>query len=425
MTAVELVKKKRDGGALSAEEIAFLVRGIVSGAVSEAQTGAFLMAAYLRGLSQDETVALTLEMAHSGEMLDLSRIPGTVDKHSTGGVGDKTTLVVAPLVAAAGVPVPKLSGGALGHTGGTVDRWQAIPGFRTDLTTEAFIAQLTEIGVAVGGHTSRLAPADKKLYALRDQTATVDSVSLIAASVMSKKLACGAAAILLDVKCGRGAFVTDPERAKELAMTMVEIGQAAGRRMCALITAMDQPLGKAVGEGIEMAEAIETLQGGGPADFVELCLLVGSQMVHLGGKAESPEAARPVLEELLGSGAAYAKFKQMVAAQGGNLAVLDAPEELGRAKHERLIKADRSGFIQEINAHVIGEVARGLVVNHRGGIMVEHKVGDKVAAGELLATLLTDMPEKLDEAACRVEAAYLIGEGKPVAASVLLCPAIR
>lgn len=420
MTAVELIKKKRDGGVLSAEEIAFLVRGIVSGEVSEAQTGAFLMAAYLRGLSPQETVALTLEMASSGEMLDLSRIPGTVDKHSTGGVGDKTTLVVAPLVAAAGVPVPKLSGGALGHTGGTVDRWASIPGFRTDLTTQEFIAQLAEIGVAVGGHTSRLAPADKKVYALRDQTATVDSVPLIAASVMSKKLACGAAAILLDVKCGRGAFVTDPERAKELAMTMVEIGQAAGRRMRALITAMDQPLGKAVGEGLETAEAIMTLRGEGPADFLELCLLVSSHMVHLGGKADSPESARPELEQLLQNGAALAKLRQLVIAQDGEAAALDDPEALGRANHRMDLISLRNGYVQQINARTIGEVARALVRNHKGGVLLERKVGDKVEEGEVLAQLSTDLPEVLPEALARVDNAYLIGESPPQPPPLLL-----
>ena len=420
----ELIRKKRDGAELAAGEIASFVRGVLSGEFNEAQTAAFLMAVYFRGLTPQETSALALEMAHSGEMLDLSSIPGTVDKHSTGGVGDKTTLVVAPLVAAAGVPVPKLSGRALGHTSGTVDRLESIPGLSMDLGTARFIDQVQKIGVAVGGQTARLVPADKKIYALRDQTATVEVTSLIAASVMSKKLAGGASAILLDVKCGQGAFISDLTQAKEMAELMVHIGTSAGRKTRALITPMDEPIGRAVGEGIEMAEAIYTLDGEGPADFVELCLLIGSHMVHLGGKADSPEAAREKLQELLESGAAFEKFAEMVAAQGGDVKALDCPEELGQAQHEREITAPQAGFIQQIDAHVIGEVSRILVKHHKGGVLVERKVGEKVEVGEVIARLQTDLPETLEESARRVAAAYQIGAEQPTPRPLLLCPPI-
>jgi pyrimidine-nucleoside phosphorylase len=337
-------------------------------------------------------------------------------------VGDKTTLIVAPLVAAAGVPVAKLSGRALGHTSGTIDRLEAIPGLRTDLTTAELIAQVKKIGLAVGSQTANLVPADKKLYALRDQTATVEVVSLIAASVMSKKLAGGAEGILLDVKCGKGAFIKDLRQAKELAQIMVEIGKSAGRKMTALITAMEEPLGKAVGEGVETCEAIETLRGNGPADLVDLSLLIASHMICLGGKVVSPESARELLTELLKNGAALEKFRQMVIAQGGDSKVFDNPQSLAEARFEEHFKAGKSGFIQQISAYAIGTIARGLVKNHKGGILLERKVGEKVEKGEVLARLLSDDPDALKEARQQIGAAYVIGDEKPKPLPVLLCP---
>jgi pyrimidine-nucleoside phosphorylase len=425
MNVTDLIRKKRDGGELSEAEIGELIGGLGKGEVPDYQTTALLMAVFFRGLSAKETGALALAMAHSGEMLDLSGLPGSVDKHSTGGVGDKTTMVVAPLVAAAGVPVAKLSGRALGHTSGTIDRLESIPGFRTNLSTEEMLRQVKAIGVAVAAQSDRLVPADKKLYALRDRTATVESVPLIAASVMSKKLAGGASGVLLDVKCGRGAFMATLPEAKLLAETMVAIGKAAGRKMLALITAMEQPLGRAVGEAIEVGEALETLAGKGPGDFRELCLLVASHMVYLGGKAESPEGAGKQLLTLLDEGKALNKFKQMVEAQGGEVKALEDGDYFNGAKYRCSLKADKSGFIRRINAHIVGEVARDLVADHRGGIMLAEKVGAKVEAGDELAGLLADKEEKLDGARLKLATAYEIGEIPPEVLPLLLLPAIE
>jgi pyrimidine-nucleoside phosphorylase len=421
MHATEIIRKKRDGEELTAAEIAFVIQAGLTGEMTEAQLGAFLMAIYWRGMTEAETCALALEMAHSGEMLDLSVLPNTVDKHSTGGVGDKTTMIVAPLAAAAGVPVAKLSGRALGHTSGTIDRLEAIPGLRTDLGMEKLIDQVQRIGLAVGAQTADLAPADKKLYAMRDSTATVESAPLIAASVMSKKLAGGAQNILLDVKCGRGAFMQDLAQAQELSELMVAIGKGAGRRTRALITAMDEPLGNAIGEGIETWEAIRTLQGDGPADLVELSLLVAAHMVEMGGKAPNIEAAGTLVKELLENGAALGKFRQMVAAQGGALEVFENPEQLYQTKHELLLKAPRSGFIQVIDAHIIGEVARTIVHDHKGGVLLKHKVGEEVQSGEILAILLSDNQTALEPAQSKAMQAFVIGDVAPVLPPVLLC----
>lgn len=424
MRIVDIIRKKRDGEGLSDEEIAFLVEKVVRGDLDPAQIGAFLMACYFRGLSKEETSHLAIQMAHSGEMLDLSEIPGTVDKHSTGGVGDKTTLVVAPLAAAAGVPVLKLSGPALGHTGGTIDRLKAIPGFRTDLEIGEFISQVKDIRVAVGGHTKDLVPADKILYAARDRTATVEVIPLIASSVMSKKLAGGAEAIVLDVKCGGGAFMPELNQAKELAEAMVAIGEAAGRRTCALITDMEQPLGNAVGEGLETWEAIETLKGNGPKDFVELCLLVASHMIYLGKKADSVEQARTKAEELLESGAALNKFRQMVEAQGGDPEVVENPGPLAESMHSRDIRAARDGYITAIDARRVGEIARSLVQSHRGGVILERKVGDMAKEGEVLARMLSDSKEALDSGAERMEGVFTLGDNPPAKRHLLLHPPI-
>lgn len=393
----DVIMKKRQGGSLTREEIDFFVSGYVAGDIKDYQVSALLMAVFFRGLDREETADLTLAMAGSGDQADLSGIPGVkVDKHSTGGVGDKTTLVLAPLVAAAGVPVAKMSGRGLGHTGGTIDKLESIPGFSVNIAPGDFIRQVGEIGVAVVAQTGNLVPADKKLYSLRDVTATVDCVPLIASSVMSKKIASGADAIVLDVKAGSGAFMRNGREAGDLARTMVEIGKLTGRKTVALITDMDQPLGYTVGNALEVREAIDTLQGRGPADLVELCLALGGEMLLLGGKAASSEEAERILRELLANGAAVGKFKQMVAAQGGDPGVADDMGMLPRAARQREVTAAAGGYVVSINAEMVGRAAMLLgagrvskesPIDLAAGIVLFKKVGDRVAAGEPLATM--------------------------------------
>jgi pyrimidine-nucleoside phosphorylase len=386
----EITERKQQGRALAAGEIAWAVRGFTAGEIGEAEMAALLRAIHARGMDPRETADLTSAMARSGCRLDLSGIPGVkVDKHSTGGVGDKTTLVVAPLVASAGVPVAKLSGRALGHTGGTLDKLETIPGLRTNLSPGEIISQVREIGLCIAAQTDDLCPADKKIYALRDRTGTVDSVPLIAASVMSKKIAGGADAILLDVKCGRGAFMRSREEARALAGLMVELGTAAGRRTVALVTNMDQPLGRAVGDAFEMAEAIETLHGRGPADFAEFCIALGAEMLVLGGKAASTGQATPVLRALLAEGSALARLREMVRRQGGDAGVLDDPERLTAGTQAVEAPSPERGFVTGVDARAIGEVVRALgghgVPCGKAGVWLDKKVGDAVARGEPLA----------------------------------------
>lgn len=418
MRMYDIILKKRNGMELNREEINFFVRGYAAGDIPDYQAAALVMAVFFRGLTAAETAELTLAMVNSGEQVDLTAIPGIkVDKHSTGGVGDKTTLILAPLVAAAGVPVAKMSGRGLGHTGGTIDKLESIPGFKVDLSPADFIKQVTGVKAAVVAQTGNLVPADKKLYALRDVTATVDSIPLIASSVMSKKLASGADAILLDVKTGSGAFMRRVEDAFELARTMVSIGTRVGRSTVALVTDMDQPLGRAVGNAIEVKEAIETLQGKGPADLTELCLTLGGHMLALAGTTASPSEGKDLLAQLLNNGQALEKFKAMVKAQGGNPDAADNPSILPQSQHEGAVPALASGVVQAINAESIGRAAmlvgagrekKDSAIDLSVGIVIHKKIGDKVSAGESLATIFYNDPERFEKARDVVQRAYSI-----------------
>ncbi len=416
MRAVDIIIKKRDGGELSRAEIEFFIGGLVSGEVADYQAAAWAMAVFFRGMTARETADLTLAMAHSGETLDLSdTVPFAVDKHSTGGVGDKVTLVVEPLVAACGVPVGKMSGRGLGYSGGTIDKLESIPGFRTALTTAEFKKQLKEVGVVLTGQSANLAPADGKLYALRDVTGTVNCLPLIASSVMSKKIAGGAQAIVLDVKVGSGAFMPTVAEATKLAKVMVEIGEHAQRQVVALLSDMNQPLGHAVGNALEVREAIETLQNGGPQDFREHCLEVGAHLLMLAGKAKTLQGGRERLALALMDGSAWAKFKELVAAQGGEVKAVEKPERLPKAKYIETVPAPRSGYVSEINAREIGLAAVDLGagrakksdgIDHAVGFVIRHKVGDKLRKGEPLFVVHANDKAKLEAAQARGLAAH-------------------
>ncbi|MCL6591395.1 MAG: pyrimidine-nucleoside phosphorylase [Firmicutes bacterium] len=416
MRAYDLIWKKRQGGELTAEEIKFLISGYVSGSIPDYQMSAWLMAVYFQGMTFDECTALTLEMAHSGEMIDLSSIPGIkADKHSSGGVGDKTTLVLAPLVAAAGIPVAKMSGRGLGHTGGTIDKFESIPGFTTSLPLPAFLDQVRRIGVAIAGQTGNLVPADKKIYALRDLTATVESIPLIASSIVSKKLAAGADVVVLDVKYGSGAFMGSLPQAIKLAETMVEIGNRAGRRFKAVLSDMSQPLGQAIGNSLEVAEAIQTLQGKGPADLTELSLVLGGYMVWLAKGAKSPEAGREILEKLLRSGQGLAKFRALAAAQGGNPEVVDDLTLLPTAPVVLPITSVSEGWVAGIDCRALGIAAMKLGAgrNQLGdkikpevGLKVYPKTGDFVPKGAVIAEIFASSVLAAEAAAPEIQAAF-------------------
>lgn len=419
MRAVDLIEKKRDGGELAPSEIGWLVAEYVAGRVPDYQMSAFLMAVYFRGMTEAETVALTQAMADSGERIDLSAIPGIkVDKHSTGGVGDTVTLVLVPLMAAAGLVVAKLSGRSLGHTGGTIDKLEAIPGLQTELTLDQIRRQAERIGAVVADHTADVVPADRLLYELRDVTATVPSLALIAGSVLSKKLAGGADAIVLDVKCGDGAFMREEKQARELAETLVRVGNKLGKKFSALITAMDEPLGTMAGNALEVKQAIEVLHGEGPADLAEVTLALGAELLVLAGEAPSSDAARARLEDLIASGKAWGVFRDLVSAQGGDVRAIEEPDRLPKAKQVVDVPASASGYVTQLRAHPIG-VACGLLgagrevkgqpVDPGAGVELLAKVGDEAAKGQPLARLHVGRPDRADEAAKLVKGAYTIG----------------
>lgn len=416
MRMYDIIIKKRNGEALSDEEIAFFIKGYTDGSIPDYQASALLMAIYFRGMTDKEIATLTMEMAHSGDMLDLSAIKGLkADKHSTGGVGDKTSLVLTPLAASIGIPVAKMSGRGLGHTGGTIDKLESFPGFSTDISEEKFINNVNTIGIAIAGQTKNMAPADKKLYALRDVTGTVDSIPLIASSIMSKKLAAGADVIVLDVKTGSGAFMKTEEDSVRLANEMVKIGNNVGRRTLAVISDMDEPLGYAVGNAIEVKEAIDTLNGHGPADLLELCLTIGSLMAVGTGKAANVDEARALLLEKLNDGSALKKFAEFVEAQGGDSAPVYDTKLLPQASIVKEVYAPVDGYVSHIESDRVGISAMKLgggretkesPIDLSVGILINKKVGDNVEKGEKIATLYANDQEKLAAAITELEQAY-------------------
>ncbi|AOA00610.1 pyrimidine-nucleoside phosphorylase [Carnobacterium divergens] len=397
MRMVDIIEKKRDGQELTKAEINFVITGYTNGTVPDYQMSALAMAIYFKDMTNQEITDLTMAMVESGEQIDLSAIHGIkVDKHSTGGVGDTTTLVLAPLVAAVGVPVAKMSGRGLGHTGGTIDKLEAIKGFNVEISNDEFIQLVNRDQVAVVGQSGDLAPADKKLYGLRDVTGTVDSIALIASSIMSKKIAAGADAIVLDVTTGDGAFMKNEKDAERLAKTMVQIGKLANRQTMAIISDMSQPLGLAIGNSLEVKEAIDALKGEGPADLMEMVYVLGSQMVVLAKQADTLEEARELLKEAIQSGAATTKFKEMIRNQGGDESIVDRPENLPQAEFVIELPAKESGYISEMVADQLGIAAMLLgagrrtkedTIDYSVGLMLHKKVGDSVTAGEPLVTV--------------------------------------
>lgn len=408
MNAIDIINKKKQGSELSCKEISFFIKGMVEGIIPDYQVSAWAMAVFFQGMSRKETYALTECMLNSGDTIDLSQIEGIkVDKHSTGGVGDTTSLVVAPLVAAAGVSVAKMSGRGLGHTGGTIDKLAAINGFRTEMEIADFISQVQRLGIALVGQTGNLVPADKKLYALRDVTATVDSIPLIAGSIMSKKLAAGADAIVLDVKCGQGSFFSDLTKTKELASLMVDIGNYFGKKTVAILSDMSQPLGEAVGNSLEIVEAVLTLKGKGPRDLTELCLALASEMIVLGGKLNNIKESRKLAEELLENGKALEKFKEFIKAQNGIPDFISNFNLLPQAKIVRKVSSPAEGYIADINSREIGNACKILgagrikkddAINLAAGVLLKKKKGDKIFLGEVLLEIHGDNELLINEA---------------------------
>jgi pyrimidine-nucleoside phosphorylase len=429
MRAVDIIRKKRDGQALGAAEIAAMVEGSATGEVADYQWAALLMAIVWRGMNSAETAALTDAMIRSGKVVDLSHIPGLkIDKHSTGGVGDKTSLVLAPIAAAAGVPVPMVSGRGLGHTGGTLDKLESIPGFRVDLDLARYQEVLAACGLVMIGQTAEIAPADKFLYALRDATATVESIPLIAASIMSKKLAEGIDGLVLDVKTGGGAFMERLDDSRALAQAMCAIGAGLGKQMVALITRMDEPLGWAVGNAVEVAESVDCLKGAGPPDLVTLSIELAAEMVLLGGRAASLEQARAACRQTIADGSALERFRRMVELQGGDPRALDDPACLPQPRRKIVVKSPEHGFVRSLAARPVGHATMLLgagrarmesSIDHAVGVILHKKVGDSVRVDEPLATLLVNDEFRLQEALTLILDAYAI-KAEPIASQPLL-----
>jgi pyrimidine-nucleoside phosphorylase len=430
MRAVDIIRAKRDGEALTREAIDSFVRGVTDGSWEDYQSSALLMAIVLKGMNPVETGWLTDAMARSGDRVNLDHIPGIkVGKHSTGGVGDKVSIVLAPLAAACGVTVPKMSGRGLGHTGGTLDKLESIPGFRVALSLDEYKKVLSEVGCCLISQTDSIAPADKKLYALRDVTATIESLPLIAASVMSKKLAEGSNALVLDVKCGRGAFMQRPGDARALARAMVSIGTASGLRTEAFITRMDTPLGRAVGNSVEIAECIELLAGAGPADLAHEIAVIGARMIVLAGKAANEGDAATMISQAIQSGAAREKLKQMITWQGGDASVVDDPRRLPQARHVHQVTAQKAGFLQSLDALLVGRTAVSLgagrdkksdPVDLSAGIIIHKKPGDQLSAGEPILELHYNDASRLDAALALATQAAVIGERAPAQAAQMI-----
>lgn len=428
MRMYDIIHKKRNGGELSGDEIRFFVEGYTNGSVPDYQAAAFCMAVYFQGMTEKETSELTLAMAESGDQIDLSGIDGfTVDKHSTGGVGDKTSLIVAPIVASCGGKVAKMSGRGLGHTGGTVDKLEAIPNFRTELTPDEFIKQVNNIGLCIVGQTGELAPADKKLYALRDVTATVESIPLIASSIMSKKLAAGSKGIVLDVKTGSGAFMKTFEESENLAKKMVSIGKSAGRSVTAVITNMDIPLGNSVGNSLEVIEAIKTLKGEGESDLTDVCLTLAAQMLCM-VTGEDEKACYAMAKDAIDDGSALNKLCEMISAQGGNAGVVDDFSLFKQPKHTVEISSEREGYIEHTDAEKIGLASvilgagrekKGDPIDSSAGIVLKKKTGDRVEKGDTLAIFYTDDESKIEEAKREFFEAFTFGNKKPPAQKLI------
>ncbi len=420
MTAYEIIAKKRDGKELTREEIRFFIEEFLKGNIQDYQVTALLMAIYLRGMSDEEIFALTESYIHSGEIIDLSDIPGRkVDKHSTGGVGDKVSIVLAPLAASLGVPVPMISGRGLGHTGGTLDKLESIPGFQVFGSVDRFKKQLAEIGVAMLGQTDRIVPADKRIYALRDVTATVESIPLITASIMSKKIAEGIDALVLDVKYGNGAFMQKVEKAEQLAQYLIKVGEAFGKRTVAYLTSMEQPLGQKVGNWLEIAECIDCFHGKCPDDLLQVTLTLTAEMVVLGGKAKDFKEAYRMCQTALQDGSAFQKLLEMVHYQGGDVSVIEHPEKYPVARHRKTVIANTSGVIRAYDTRAVGMV--GVVigagrqraedaVDPQAGIVLFKKLGDAVEKGEPLAEIHTNQESSLEEAEAKLRAAITIGQ---------------
>lgn len=423
MRMYDVIAKKRDGKELTKGEIDYVVRGFTDGVIPDYQMSALLMAIYFNKMTYQETLNLTLAMANSGEVLDLSQIQGIkADKHSTGGVGDKTSLILGPMVAALGVKMAKMSGRGLGHTGGTIDKLESFKGFSTSLSKQQFIDNVNNIGLAITGQTGNLAPADKKLYALRDVTATVDNISLIASSIMSKKLAAGADAIVLDVKTGSGAFMKTDEDAYALAEEMVSIGRGAGRNTIAIVSDMDQPLGCAVGNILEVIEAVETLKGNGPKDLEELCITLGTYILIASGTIEDETLAESELRRVLADGSALAKFKEFIKAQGGDESQVDDVTAMLDCLYVKKVKAGRLGYVSRIKSDDIGIASMLLgggretkdsIIDLSVGIVINRKVGDKVEEGDTIATIYANDEKKMSDAIEKVVGAYTISDEQP------------